>query len=253
MRHPVMAGNWKMYKTVAEALAFIRELRPRVANATHCEIIVAPPFTALKAVAEAAAESNIRVAAQDVAFEKEGAFTGDISTSMLREAGCTYVIIGHSERRQHHGETDEQVNRKVKAALRAELIPIVCLGETLSQRETGKMQAILQGQFTEGLSELTTQEFSRIILAYEPVWAIGTGKTATPEIAAQSHGFLRRLAGDQFGAEAASQLRILYGGSVKPDNIQDLMAQEEIDGALVGGASLSSESFSAIVRYPEGA
>lgn len=251
MRHPVIAGNWKMYKTIAEAVEFINALKPQVANTTHCDVIVAPPFTALKVVAEAAAGSNIRVAAQNVSWEKEGAFTGDVSARMLCEAGCTHVIIGHSERRQYHGETDEQVNRKAIAAGVAGLKPIVCVGETLAEREAGKTQEVLQRQLTGALRGLTPQDFSRIILAYEPVWAIGTGRTATPEIAAESHLFLRHVAGKQFGVEASHQLRILYGGSVKPDNIQGLMAQEEIDGALVGGASLNPDSFSAIVNYPE--
>ncbi len=249
MRHPVIAGNWKMYKTIAEAVRFIDVLKPKVASANHCEVVVAPPFTALKAVAEAARSSNIQVAAQDVSWEKEGAFTGDVSASMLREAGCTHVIIGHSERRQYHHETDERVNRKLKAALAGDLTPIVCVGETLEEREAGRTQAVLERQFTEGFAALTAQDFSRIIIAYEPVWAIGTGRTATPEIAAESHRALRSLIVKQFGGEVAEQTRILYGGSVKPDNIQGLMAQEEIDGALVGGASLKADSFSAIVNY----
>jgi triosephosphate isomerase len=249
MRHPVIAGNWKMYKTIAEAVRFIDVLKPKVASANHCEVVVAPPFTALKAVAEAAKGSNIQVAAQDVSWEKEGAFTGDVSAPMLREAGCTHVIIGHSERRQYHHETDERINRKLKAALTGNMTPIVCVGETLEEREAGRTQAVLERQFTKGFMALTAQDFSRIIIAYEPVWAIGTGRTATPEIAAGSHRTLRSLIVKQFGGEVAEQTRILYGGSVKPDNIQGLMAQEEIDGALVGGASLKADSFSAIVNY----
>ncbi len=250
MRRPVIAGNWKMYKKIGEAVEFIAALRPKVAEASHCEVVVAPPFTALQAVAKAAAGSNIQVAAQDVAWEKEGAFTGDVSAPMLCEAGCTHVIIGHSERRQIHGETDERVNRKLKAALEAGLTPIVCVGETLAEREANRTHEILERQFSGGFAALTASDFSRIIIAYEPVWAIGTGRTATPEIAAQSHRYLRSLIAEKIGKSVAEQIRILYGGSVKPDNIQGLMAQEEIDGALVGGASLKRDSFSAIVNYP---
>lgn len=250
MRRPVIAGNWKMYKTIAEAVEFINALKPKVASASHCEIVVAPPFTALKAVAGAAAGSNIQVGAQDVSWEKEGAFTGDISAPMLREAGSTHVIIGHSERRHYYGETDERVNRKLKAALAAGLLPIVCVGETLAERDADRTQQVLERQVLGGFAGLTAQEFSRIIIAYEPVWAIGTGRTATPEIATESHHCVRGLARKQFGEEVAKRLRILYGGSVKPDNIKGLMAQEEIDGALVGGASLQIDSFSAIVNYP---
>lgn len=248
-RIPVIAGNWKMYKTIAEAVDFVNALKPKVAGASHCEVVVAPPFTALSAVATAVAGSNIRVAGQDVAWEKEGAFTGDVSAPMLREAGSTHVIIGHSERRQLHGETDESVNRKLKTVLAGSLHPIVCVGETLAEREANRTQDVLQRQFTGGFAGLTAHDFSRIIIAYEPVWAIGTGRTATPQIAAESHAYLRRLAAEGFGKEAGDAVRILYGGSVKPENIRDLMAQEDIDGALVGGASLKVDSFSAIVNY----
>jgi triosephosphate isomerase len=250
MRKPVIAGNWKMYKTIGEAVAFVEKLKPHVAQAEHCEIVVGPPFTALKAVADAARGSNIAVAAQDLHWDKEGAHTGDVSPGMLLDAGCTCVIIGHSERRRDHGETDHQVNQKLKAALAAGLKPIVCVGETLEEREAGSTERILERQFRGGFAGLTPQEFSRIIIAYEPVWAIGTGRTATPEMAAASHAVLRRLAGKEFGAEAAAALRILYGGSVKPENIGRLMAEEEIDGALVGGASLAADSFLAIINYP---
>src|SRR5215469_9276652 len=238
-----------MYKTVAETSAFVRDLRPLVAKAEHCEVIVAPPFTAIRAAAEAARGSNIAVAGQDVHWAAEGAHTGDVSTRMLTDAGASHVIIGHSERRHDHDETDEQVNRKLKAALAAGLLPICCVGETLEEREAGHTTQVLERQFTHGLLGLTGQEFSRIIIAYEPVWAIGTGRTATPEMAAESHGQLRRLAAARFGDVAADQVRILYGGSVKPENIRGLMAQTEIDGALVGGASLNVESFAAVVNY----
>src|SRR5271157_1876176 len=249
MRRPVIAGNWKMYKTAGEAAEFVKKLAPGVAKSDHCEVVVAPPFTALYAAAAAAGGTRIAVAAQDVHWAKDGAHTGDISTSMLLDAGCTHVIIGHSERRHDHGETDEQVNRKLKAALDAGLTPIVCVGETLEEREAAKTRDVLKRQFDGGFAGLTAEAFSRILDAYEPVWAIGTGLTATPEMAAESHRFIRDLARAQFGETAAAQLRILYGGSVKPENISGLMAQEEIDGGLVGGASLTVESFLAIVNY----
>ena len=249
MRKSVIAGNWKMYKTIGEAAEFVKELRASFARVEHCEVVVAPPFTALRVVADILRGSNIAVAGQDCHWDKEGAHTGDISTGMLRDAGCTHVIIGHSERRRDHAETDDEVNKKLKAALAAELVPIVCVGETLEQREGGDAQRVLERQFKGGFRGLTPHEISRIILAYEPVWAIGTGRTATPEMAAESHHLLRGLVSGQFGDEAASQLRILYGGSVKPDNISGLMAEEEIDGALVGGASLQADSFCAIVNY----
>lgn len=251
MRIPVIAGNWKMYKTRGEAMGFIEALKPRVKTVSHCEIVVAPPFTALTAASEAARASRIKIAAQDLHWDTEGAHTGDVSAPMLLDAGCSHVIIGHSERRHDHGETDEQVNRKLKAALAAGLTPIVCVGETLDERESGQTQKVLEQQFTRGFAGLTPLEFSRIMMAYEPVWAIGTGRTATPEMAAESHAYLRQMVRGPFGDPCAQELRILYGGSVKPQNIGGLMAQEEIDGALVGGASLSADSFSAIVNYPQ--
>lgn len=252
MRRPVIAGNWKMFKTIAEAVDFVEKLKPRVARvevASAPEVVVAPPFTALRAVAEAARGSRVRVAAQDVHWDKQGAHTGDVSPAMLVDAGCTHVIVGHSERRTEHAETDEQVNRKMKAAIAAGLTALVCLGETLAQREAGETRRVLDRQFRQSLAGLTLLEFSNMMIAYEPVWAIGTGRTATPEMAAESHGYLRELARQAFGEAAASQLRILYGGSVKPENVAALMAQEEIDGALVGGASLDVESFWSIVTY----
>jgi len=252
MRKPVIAGNWKMYKTIEETVGFIQKIRPVADNARHCEVIVAPPFTALRTAAEAARGSALKVAAQNCHWDKEGAHTGDISTGMLRDAGCTHVIIGHSERRHDCGETDEQVNKKVKAALAAELTPIACVGETLAERESGETEKVLERQFLGGMAGLTPGDFSRIMIAYEPVWAIGTGRTATPEMAAEVHSFLRRLTRQQFGESEADGVRILYGGSVKPDNVGALMAQEEIDGALVGGASLKVDSFTALVNYPRG-
>jgi triosephosphate isomerase len=239
-----------MYKIIAEAVEFVEKIKPVAAKADHCEVVVAPPFTALRAAAEAARGSKVGVAAQNLHWDKEGAHTGDISAGMLVDAGCTHVIIGHSERRHDCGETDTDVNRKVKAALVAGLTPIVCVGETLEEREKGETEKVLERQFQGGLAGLTPQEFSRIMIAYEPVWAIGTGRTATPEMAVESHGFLRELVRKRFGESEAKAIRILYGGSVKPDNIGGLMAQEEIDGALVGGASLKVDSFTALVNYP---
>jgi triosephosphate isomerase (TIM) len=250
MRKPVIAGNWKMYKSIAEAVAFVEKLKPLVEKADHCEVVVGPPFTALRAVAEAVRGTRIGVAAQNLHWAKEGAHTGDVSAAMLLEAGCRYVIVGHSERRRDHGETDEQVNRKLKAALVEGLVPIVCVGETLEEREANATRKVLERQFSGGFAGLTVPEFSRIIIAYEPVWAIGTGRTATPQMAAESHAVLRELASRQFGDAVAGGLRILYGGSVKPENVGGLMAEEEIDGALVGGASLAADSFAALVNYP---
>jgi triosephosphate isomerase (TIM) len=238
-----------MYKTRAETRAFFEAFVPLVAASSHCEIVVAPPFTALAAAVEAARGSAITIAAQDLHWEPQGAFTGEISGPMLVEVGCSVALVGHSERRQLFGETDETVARKVKAALAAGLAPLVCFGETLAEREAGRTEDVLERQFTAGLAALTEPDFSRIMIAYEPVWAIGTGRTATPELAADSHRFLRRLAAGRFGAERASAVRILYGGSVKPDNIKGLMAQVEIDGALVGGASLDPASFASIVNF----
>ncbi len=238
-----------MYKTQAETRAFFAAFAPLVAATKHCDIVVAPPFTALATASEAAKNTNIAISAQDVFWEKEGAFTGEVSAPMLVEAGCRYVIVGHSERRQFFGDTDETVARKAKAALAAGLTPIICVGELLAHREAGETNRICKTQFTQGPGELTPEEFSRILVAYEPVWAIGTGRTATPEIAADVHRFLRQCAEERFSAALAAAARILYGGSVKPDNIKGLMAQEEIDGALVGGASLDPKSFAAIVNF----
>ncbi len=239
-----------MYKTIAEAVDFIEKIVPVAAAAGHCEVVVAPPFTALAEAARMAKGSKVAISAQDLHWDKEGAHTGDVSPTMIVDAGCTHVIIGHSERRHDHGETDEQVNRKLKAALAAGLTPIMCVGETLAQRESGGTGQVLKTQFEGGLAGLTPSDFSRIIIAYEPVWAIGTGRTATPEMAAESHRILRDLARSRFGEKEAGAVRILYGGSVKPDNVGGLMAQSEIDGALVGGASLKVESFASLINYP---
>jgi len=252
-RRPVIAGNWKMYKTQVQTREFFAKFRPLVADSTHADIIVAPPFTSIAAAVETARDSNIGIAAQNAYWEKEGAFTGEVSMPMLSEAGCSAVIIGHSERRQFFGETDEGVHKKLKAALAANLTAIVCVGESLAQRENKETHQVLKtqihGAFAGLDSALTADGFSRILLAYEPVWAIGTGKTATPAIAAEVHLYLRELAEKIFSKGHAAALRILYGGSVKPDNITGLMAQEDIDGALVGGASLDPQSFASIVNF----
>ena len=249
MRRRVIAGNWKMYKTVAETRVFFSAFAPLVANSKHCDIVIAPPFTAISTAAEAAKNTNIAISGQNVSWSKEGAFTGEVSANMLAEAGCRYVIIGHSERRQLFRESDDNVAKKTLMALEVGLIPIVCLGETGEQRDARLTEEVLRRQFTGGPGALTPEEFSRILIAYEPVWAIGTGKTATPGIAAEAHSLLRRCAGERFSVHLASALRILYGGSVKPDNIKGLMAQEELDGALVGGASLDAKSFASIVNF----
>ena len=252
-RRRVIAGNWKMFKTQAETRAFFSAFLPLVSGVRRCDIVIAPPFTAIAAATEAARGSKVGIGAQDVFWEKDGAFTGEIAPPMLVEAGCRHVIIGHSERRQFFGETEQTVAKKTKAALSAGLTPIVCVGELLEHRDAGRTEEICETQFLGGPGALTPEEFSRILLAYEPVWAIGTGKTATPEIAATAHRFLRRCAEEKFSTEQARAMRILYGGSVKPDNIQGLMAQEELDGALVGGASLDAKSFASVVNGCESA
>jgi triosephosphate isomerase (TIM) len=238
-----------MFKTQGDTRAFFETFKPLVAGTTSCDIIVAPPYTSLSVAVEVARGTHISIAAQDAYWEPEGAFTGEISMRMVADTGSRFVIVGHSERRQYFAESDTSVNRRVKAALVAHLTPIVCVGESLAEREANHTQSILKRQFEGSLHALTNQDFSRILLAYEPVWAIGTGKTATPEIAAEVHEYLRSLAATRFSTEQASAIRILYGGSVKPDNIKGLMAQAEIDGALVGGASLEAKSFAAIVNF----
>ena len=238
-----------MYKTGAETRAFFQAFAPLVAASKHCDIIVAPPFTALAAAVESARGTSIGIAAQNLYWEREGAFTGEISARMLVDAGCRAVIVGHSERRQFFGDTDETVCRKTKSALEAGLTPIVCVGEHLAEREADLTNSVLQRQCEGGFASLTPVEISRILIAYEPVWAIGTGRTATPEMAADAHRDIRGFLAALYTQEIASALRILYGGSVKPENIKGLMAQDEIDGALVGGASLDPKSFAAIVNY----
>ena len=250
MRKPVIAGNWKMYKLLDEAVQTALALKPLVANAGHCEVVIAPVFTALKTVADRLEGSNIQVAAQDCAEQNEfGARTGEVAPAMLADVGCSHVIIGHSERRQFFAETDTSVNRKTKAALEAGLTAVVCVGEMLAEREAGHAESVVETQLNGGLEGLTVRDMERIIIAYEPVWAIGTGKTATPEQAQEMHGYIRRKVGESHGMSVADAIRILYGGSVKSDNIKELMAQPDVDGALVGGASLEAESFAKIVNY----
>jgi len=249
MRKPIMAGNWKMNKTIKEAVEMVAELKPLVKDITNREIVVAPVFTALEAVGKAIKGSNIRLSAQDVYWEEKGAFTGEISPAMLVDAGCEYVIIGHSERRQFFGETDDTVNRKIFAALKHNLTPIVCIGESLKQREKGQTFTVVEKQLREGLKNVSKEQMVKIVTAYEPIWAIGTGKTATPDQAEEVHIFARKTLSGMFGSDAADKVRILYGGSVKPENVSDLMEQLNIDGGLVGGASLKADSFAKLVDY----
>lgn len=252
MRRPLIAGNWKMYKTIPEALEFVQALKPLVVASTHCQIVVAPAFTAIKPAADRLEGSNVEVAAQDVAAETgPGAFTGEVSAPMLFDAGARLAIIGHSERRQYYGETDETVNKKIRAAFGAGLGVIGCVGERLEERDEGRAEAVVAEQISGGLHNLTVSEASRIIIAYEPVWAIGTGRTATPETAQQMHAFIRSRIREMFGETVADSIRIIYGGSVKPDNIAALMSEADIDGALVGGASLEADSFARIVNYKD--
>jgi triosephosphate isomerase len=247
MRTPFIAANWKMYKTVHESVVFVKEFRSMVKDIDDVEIVVAPPFTALHSVAEAARNSPIGVAGQNLHWEREGAFTGEVSAPMLREAGAEYVIIGHSERRRLFGETDQNVNRKLVAALGATLTPIVCIGETLEEREAGQTLAVLDRQIKDGLDSMTGEQVGTLVVSYEPVWAIGTGRNATAAQAAEAHGHIRGRLRQWFGAHAAEHCHVIYGGSVKPDNIHELITQPDVDGALVGGASLDVRSFLDIV------
>jgi len=250
MRKPVIAGNWKMYKLLSEAVETALALKPLVANANDCEVIIAPVFVHLKTIADRLEGSNIKVAAQDCATEqKHGARTGEVGADMIKDVGASHVIIGHSERRQFYGETDEGVNKKTKAALAFGLTAIVCVGEMLAERESGNAESVVKMQLVGATDGLTVSDMERIIIAYEPVWAIGTGKVATPEQAQEMHGFIRQTVGETHGKAVADATRILYGGSVKPDNIAGLMMKTDIDGALVGGASLEAESFAQIVNF----
>ncbi len=247
MRTPIVAGNWKMYKSVAEAVQYVAAFSPMVRHVTGVQIVLAPAFTALHATADAARGTWIGIAAQDIHWADEGAFTGEVSGPMAREAGATYVIVGHSERRALFGDTDADVNRKVMAAVTAGLAPIVCIGETLEQRDGGDTLDVLDRQLALGLDGLAGRQAAHLIVAYEPVWAIGTGRTATPQQASEAHGHIRRRLREQFGGEAADGCRILYGGSVKPGNIAELAGMPDVDGALVGGASLDPAAFFEIV------
>jgi triosephosphate isomerase len=250
-RLPFMAGNWKMNKTTGEAIDLVRELKAAISGVKGVEVAVAPPFTALYAVCKELEGSSIRLAAQNLYWEEKGAFTGEVSPLMLKEVGCHYVIIGHSERRQFFGETDETVNRRIKAALAQGLKVIFCIGEILKEREGGKTFSVIERQVEDGLKNLSDKEMKNIVIAYEPIWAIGTGKTATPGQAEEVHRFIRGKIEKLFSREVSEEIRIQYGGSVTPENIKGLMEQANIDGALVGGASLKAESFSKIVRFKE--
>jgi triosephosphate isomerase len=254
MRIPFIAGNWKMFKTVQEAVFFTKEFRGLVKDVADVEIVLAPPFTAVHAVAEAARNSNIGVAGQDLYWEREGAFTGEVSGPMLREAGAEYVIVGHSERRRLFGDTDALVNRKVNAALAASLTPIVCIGETLDERQRGETLDVLDRQIRDGLDALPAEQVAELVVAYEPVWAIGTGRTATASQAGEAHAHIRTRLRQWFGADAAERCHVIYGGSVKPDNIRELVSEPDVDGGLVGGASLDVRSLAEIVvRARQGA
>ena len=248
-RKPIVAGNWKMNKTTSEARDLAARLAPLVSGVKDREIVLAPTFTSLQAVSEAIKGTNMVLAAQNMHWEDKGAFTGEISAEMLLDLGCKYVIIGHSERRQYFGETDESVNKKAKQALRKGLCAILCVGETLAEREAGKLNDVISRQVTGGLKDIGAEDMKKLVAAYEPVWAIGTGKTATPEQANEVHSLIRQKVKTLYGAEIAEGLRIQYGGSVTPENVSSLMAKPDIDGALVGGASLKPDTFAALVNF----
>ena len=252
MRHPFIAGNWKMFKTVHEAVVYVKEFRSLVKDIEDVEIVVAPTFTAVHACAEAARNSRVGIAAQNLHWEREGAFTGEISGPMIKEAGAEYVIIGHSERRTLFGETDETVNRKVRAAIAANLIPIACIGETLAEREAGATLSVLDRQIKAGFDGITGDQVGALVIAYEPVWAIGTGRTATAGQAQEAHAHIRQRLRQWFGGASADECHVIYGGSVKPDNTKELLSQPDVDGALVGGASLEIKSFFEILTRSRG-
>ena len=247
-RKIIIAGNWKMNKTQAETKAFVKEFIPLVAGNTSTEIVICPVSTCISAAAEAAKGSNVKIGAQNVHWAENGAFTGELSAAMLKDAGAEYVIIGHSERRQYFGETDETVNKRLKAALSAGLKPMVCVGEFLQEREGGLTEKVLDTQLNGGLAGLTPEQMEKVVIAYEPVWAIGTGKTATPAMAEETHAYIRKVLSKMFGAKTADSVRLQYGGSMKADNAKDLVAQPDIDGGLVGGASLKADDFASIVE-----
>ena len=249
MRKPVLAGNWKMYKSIKESVDFVKELQEKLKNIKDREILVCPSYLSVPAVAEALGFSNIQVGCQDAHWENEGAYTGNVSPAMAKEAGVAYIILGHSEKRQYDAETDQRINKKLKNVLKNGLKAIVCVGETLLERESSKTEKVIENQLTGCFEGIGLGDLMNIVIAYEPVWAIGTGKTATPEQANEVHAFIRGWIGKKFNQEAADAMRIQYGGSVKPENIKQLMDQPDIDGALVGGASLKVDSFSAIAGY----
>lgn len=249
MRKPIIAGNWKMHKTSSETREFIQDFLNNFTGLENVEVVVCPPFTSLEGAATLLRGSNIKLGAQNVHYEKSGAFTGEIAPDMLKDLGVDYCIIGHSERRQYFGETDETVNKKVKAVLEVGIIPIMCVGETLSERENGETESVCKRQVVEGLKGLTAEEIKKVVIAYEPVWAIGTGKSATKEDADETIGFIRKVIEEMAGKEVADAIRIQYGGSVKPENITSYMEMPQIDGALVGGASLQVKSFLEIAKF----
>jgi triosephosphate isomerase len=249
MKRPLMAGNWKMNKTVSEAVELVKTLKDTVSDVTDVETLVCPAFTALYAVSNEIKDSNINLGAQNLFWEAKGAFTGEISPIMIKDIGCSYVVVGHSERRQYFAETDEIVNKKIRAAFAVTLTPIICVGETLKERENNITFKIIEKQVRNGLVGLTLEQASLMVIAYEPVWAIGTGKTATPEQAQEVHYFIREICGQMYSKEVAEKIRILYGGSVNPENVSDLMKKPDIDGGLVGGASLKAESFTKLIKY----
>lgn len=247
-RKPFIAGNWKMHKNIKEATELANEIKRRFYDFDRAEIVLAPPFTALAAVADIIASTPVKLAAQNMFWEKEGAFTGEVSPLMLKDAGCSYVILGHSERRAYFCESDENVNKKIKAALREGILPIVCVGERLEEREAGKTIEVVERQLRGALEEIKEEEARKIVIAYEPVWAIGTGKTATPNQAEEVHKFIRETIGKLYTEDTSSDILVIYGGSVKPENITSLIKEEDIDGALVGGASLESDKFIKIIE-----
>jgi triosephosphate isomerase len=249
VRKPIIAGNWKMHKTSSESKEFISDLLKNFSDLENVEVVICPPFTSLETAANLLKGSNIKLGAQNVHYEKSGAFTGEVAPDMLKDLGVDYCIIGHSERRQYFGETDETVNKKVKAVLEVGIIPIMCVGETLSERENGETESVCKTQVTEGLKGLTAEEIKKVVIAYEPVWAIGTGKSATKEDADETIGYIRKVVEEIAGKEVADAIRIQYGGSVKPENITSYMEMPQIDGALVGGASLQVKSFLEIAKF----
>ena len=247
MKRPLIAGNWKMFKTIPEGINLVNIIKAGTYKITDCDIVICPPFTALSAISKEIEDTKIELGAQDMHFETEGAFTGEISPLMLKDVRCRYVILGHSERRQYFKETDELINKKVIVALKYSLVPILCVGETLEEREARRAFEVVKQQFDQSLKGFKAEEMERVVIAYEPVWAIGTGRTATPEQAEQMHSYIRRLLNEQYRESVGERIKILYGGSVKPDNIAQLMIKPNVDGALVGGASIKAEAFIQIV------